>query len=328
VRRQYRTGWRRPFGCVRSVISWRETQGQLALVVAVTVAVVSLLGMTVVALSVSQKKAACFYADRVHAYYLAENGIEEILGGVYQDWASMSSVPLSKKVLINRVTPEGSLRVEGYRKEIAGATELNLESRGTYKNASRNIAFKANIYPPIQFEGTIVLEEEPEIHDGAIPLDAYRIGSVPVLSMGWLRHRAETVTEEDTYIAGVPRHGLHFFDGALQIGGGVYPENTVFIASETVTFDSNFRLEGGCAVIVTPENVVIGPGNTVRALIVAGGEVHLKQGASLTGGLIAKKLFVEPHSSVTVDGDCQNRAPQVFTRGTKVIHWKDRSNVY
>lgn len=295
---------------------------------AVVIAVISLLGITVVVLSVSQKKAACYYADRVQAYYLAEDGIEEITACIYRDWAFLASVPLSKAVLITDVRPEGSVRVEGYRKELSGAVELNLESKGTYRNANRTIAFKADIYPPLQFGDQIVLGEEPETDPEADAPPNYRIGDLPVLSIGWLRYRADTVTEGDRYIAGVSQSGLHFFDGALQIGGGVYPENTVFIATETVTFDSNFGLEAGCAVIVTPGNVVIAPGIMVRALIVAGGEVELKQGANLTGGLIAKKLYVEPHSSVTVDGSCENRAPPVFTQGMKVIHWKDRSNVY
>ncbi len=317
--------WKPRFGYVRPVNRWRESRGQAALLVAVSIAIVSLLGMTVVTLAFAQKKAAHYYADRMQAYYVAEDGIEGILAGVYQDWTILSGVPESKGVLINRLMPEGSLRVEGYRRPLPMATELTLESRGTYKNANRNVTFRADLYAPVRFEDGIVVSEEPEIDPEASPVASYRIGNVPEISAGWLRNRADTVTEGDAQITGVSKPGLHFFNGALRVYGGAYPVKAIFFASGDVTFESDFRLDEGCAVFITPGNVQIRPDNRVWALIVAGGEVRLEKGAHLTGGLVANRLYAGPESRITVDADCPDRALPVFTRGMKVKYWKDRS---
>lgn len=129
------------------------SRGQVAPLVAVILAVLALVTVAAVTLAHGQKRAGVYYGDRVQAYYTAEDGVEEVLAGIFNDWEALAGIPLGPdSQLLHGPGREGWPEVRGCQQPMAGGgVKLRLQSTGRYRNAVRHVLFEAVLYPPVGY---------------------------------------------------------------------------------------------------------------------------------------------------------------------------------
>lgn len=312
-----------------------ENRGQIALLVAVILAVLVLLTAAAATLSIGQKRAGVFYRDRIQAYYTAEDGVEEVLSGIFRDWETLAEIPSGSecRLMYERPAPEGSLQVKACQRPVSEAVQLRLETTGTHRNAVRHVLFEGVLYPPLDFAAGIGAEEwaveDPALEEHLTGLLSEE--QAPELQADWFRRRAQSVTNGDAALDGGAVHGLYYVDGDLTVHGGLYEGQAVFFAAGRISITGDYRPRSsgdGCVVFLTPGDVYMAPGCCIQALVGAGGEVRLEEAAQLRGGLITNRLYAGPEAWIELDHDLISESLPVFSRGMNVGYWGDMYNVF
>lgn len=327
--------WRPRYGCVRTVIRhFADHRGQVTLLVAVALAVLVLLSGTTVALSVGQKRAGVFYGDRLQAYYTAEDGVEEVLARILQDWDVLAEIPSGSecRLLYERPAPEGSLQVKGRQKTLPGAVELRLETRGEHRNAVSHVLFEAVLYPPLDFADGIRaggwIAEQPDGEElSCRPAEK----PAPDFEPEWFRRRAERVTDGNGVLCEGKVNGLYYVDGDLAVHGGRYEGRAIYFVAGNIDIIGDYypgNSTSGCVVFLTPSDIRIAPGVSVRVLVAAGGEVRLEDAAKLQGGLIADRVYAGPETVIEPDHGLISESLPVFSRSIDVRYWGEMYNVF
>ncbi len=327
--------WRPRYGCVQAVIRHSANhRGQVTLLVAVALALLVLLTGTVLALSVGQKRVGVFYVDRLQAYYTAEDGVEEVLARILQDWDVLAEIPSGSecRLLYERPVPEGSLQVKGRQRTLPGAVELRLETRGEHRNAVRHVLFEAVLYPPLDFTAGIRAGEWiVEAPDGEGLSTGLAEQPAPEFEPEWFRRRAEWVTDGNGVLYGGKVNGLYYVDGDLAVHGGRYEGRAIYFVAGDIDIIGNYypgNSASGCVVFLTPNDIRIAQGVSARVLVAAGGEVRLEDAAQLQGGLIADRVHAGPESVIELDLGLISESLPVFSRSIDVRYWGEMYNVY
>lgn len=305
-------------------------RGQIAPLVAVILAVLVLLATTVVVLSSGQKRAGVFYSDRIRAYYAAEDGVEEVLAGIFGDRRALQAIPSGTECkLLQGPTPEGRPEVKGCRQTVSDAVKLRLESRGSHRNAVRHVLFEATLHP-LDFAAGIAAGRwvivDPEAE--ACYVDRYLQKPAPEIRLEWFRARARGVTEGDAVLHGGPVDGWHYVNGDLTVYGGSYEGRAIFFVAGRVYITGDYRPSGGgCVAFLTPHDVYLAPGCFAEVLVAAGGDVRLGEAAQLRGGLITGRLYTAPGARAERDDRLISRSLPVFSRGMEIDYWGEMYHV-
>ena len=312
-RRRWRTGGGRG-GKVCGMSVRRERSGQALLAVILILSIVLLLGGAALTLAAGSKQVTLLQAERSHAYYIADAGIEMYLAALKQQpedpWA----------VTVPGEFAGGSLELTVSEvRAAADGTEVYLESTGRFGQAVQRIKAGVLVTRSLDFASGIWTASPPEApsqfgHNARIGADVRANGRLAVANNArldgnvWagglsLLHNATingdirsdgdvTIENNGNPTGNIYVRGRVTLGHNARVGGDIEATGDVAVAN-------NLRLGGG---ITSGGTVDLGYHAALSGSIRANGPVTLANHAGVGGGVWAGgRAFLGHHAQVTGD---------------------------